>query len=60
MSAPTPIVSIVDFSKDYNLGKTIGPALQSVNLRAELGDFISVAGQLSFAKNLAPWKRAGK
>jgi putative ABC transport system ATP-binding protein len=44
MSATTPIVSIVNVSKDYSLGKTIVPALQSVNLTVALGDFISIAG----------------
>lgn len=44
MTENTPIVSIVDVSKEYNLGKTIVPALQSVNLSVAMGDFISIAG----------------
>src|ERR1700745_244214 len=44
MSNSTPIVSIVNVSKDYSLGKTIGPALQQVSLTVALGDFISIAG----------------
>ena len=44
MSGPTPIVSIVEVSKNYNLGKTIVPALRSVSLSVNLGDFISIAG----------------
>jgi putative ABC transport system ATP-binding protein len=44
MSLSASIVSIVNVSKDYNLGKTIVPALQSVNLTVALGDFISIAG----------------
>src|SRR4051812_17617651 len=43
MSA-SPIVSIVNVSKDYNLGKTIVPALRSVHLLVSPGDFISIAG----------------
>ena len=39
-----PIVSIVNVSKEYHLGKTVVPALQSVNLTVAEGAFISVAG----------------
>jgi len=39
-----PIVSIVNVRKEYNLGKTVVPALQGVDLAVESGDFISVAG----------------
>jgi putative ABC transport system ATP-binding protein len=38
------IVSIVDVSKNYNLGKTIVPALQAVSLTVSPGEFISIAG----------------
>lgn len=45
MSANQPaIVSLVNASKDYNLGKTVVPALQEVSLAVSPGDFISVAG----------------
>src|SRR5450631_2301144 len=44
MPVSTPIVSIIKVSKDYNLGKTIVPALRSVDLEVALGDFISIAG----------------
>ena len=40
----TPIVSIVNVTKNYTLGKTIVPALQTVSLSVALGDFISIAG----------------
>ncbi len=40
----TDIVSIVNVSKSYTLGKTLVPALQGVNLRVALGEFISIAG----------------
>lgn len=39
-----PIVSIIDVSKEYNLGKTVVPAVQGVNLSVAPGDFISIAG----------------
>src|SRR5579885_3141624 len=42
--ADSDIVSIVNVSKNYNLGKTIVPALQSVNLTVAMGEFISIAG----------------
>jgi putative ABC transport system ATP-binding protein len=43
-SGASPIVSIVDVSKQYILGKTVVPALQGVNLTVAPGDFISIAG----------------
>lgn len=44
MSTSTPIVSILNVSKDYHLGKTLVPALRTVNLAVQMGDFISIAG----------------
>ena len=44
MAASNSIVSIVNVRKEYNLGKTIVPALQSVSLEVAEGDFISIAG----------------
>ncbi len=38
------IVSLVNVSKAYKLGKTIVPALQEVTLTVSAGDFMSVAG----------------
>ncbi len=38
------LVSLVNVSKDYKLGKTVVPALHGVNLTVSPGDFISVAG----------------
>ena len=38
------IVSLINVSKEYKLGKTIVPAVQSVNLTVRPGDFLSVAG----------------
>ncbi|MGO8970414.1 MAG: ABC transporter ATP-binding protein [Myxococcaceae bacterium] len=39
-----PIVSIIDVSKEYSLGKTLVPALRGVSLEVNAGDFISIAG----------------
>lgn len=39
-----PIVSIVNVTKEYHLGKTVVPALNGVNLKVSAGDFISIAG----------------
>lgn len=44
MANTSSIVSIINVSKDYNLGKTIVPALQSVTLTIAPGDFVSIAG----------------
>ena len=44
MQTATPIVSIVNVTKDYNLGKIVVPALKEVNLTVAPGDFISIAG----------------
>ena len=38
------IVSIVNVSKEYSLGKTIVPALNDVSISVASGDFISIAG----------------
>ena len=38
------IVSLVAAKKEYNLGKTVVPALQGVDLEVAPGDFISIAG----------------
>lgn len=38
------IVAIQNVRKEYNLGKTIVPALQEVSLEVASGDFISIAG----------------
>jgi putative ABC transport system ATP-binding protein len=40
----SPIVSIVDVTKDYQLGKTLVPALRGVSLDVFPGEFISIAG----------------
>jgi putative ABC transport system ATP-binding protein len=39
-----PIVSVRDVSKDYQLGKTVVPALRNVSLDVQPGEFLSVAG----------------
>ena len=39
-----PIVSIVDVVKEYELGKTVVPALRGVSLDVHRGEFISIAG----------------
>jgi putative ABC transport system ATP-binding protein len=39
-----PIVSILDVSKEYSLGKTVVPALRGVSLDVGAGEFISIAG----------------
>jgi putative ABC transport system ATP-binding protein len=38
------IVSLANAKKEYNLGKTVVPALQGVDLSVEEGDFVSIAG----------------
>jgi len=38
------IVSIVDVVKEYELGKTVVPALRGVSLDVHRGEFISIAG----------------
>src|SRR4051794_32435673 len=38
------IVSLNGVRKEYNLGKTIVPALQHIDLQVAAGDFISIAG----------------
>lgn len=38
------IISIINVSKQYTLGKTVVPALHGVNLSVSAGDFISIAG----------------
>lgn len=38
------IVSIVNVSKDYSLGKVVVPALTQIDLTVREGDFISIAG----------------
>jgi putative ABC transport system ATP-binding protein len=38
------IVSLANAKKEYNLGKTVVPALQGVDLTVEEGDFVSIAG----------------
>ncbi len=38
------IVSVQNVSKDYQLGKTIVPALRGVSLDIERGEFLSIAG----------------
>jgi putative ABC transport system ATP-binding protein len=40
----TPIVSVVDVSKIYKLGKTEVPALRGVSLEIHRGEFLAVAG----------------
>jgi putative ABC transport system ATP-binding protein len=44
VSANTPIVSIVNVSKEYTLGETVVTALRSVSLSVAAGEFISIAG----------------
>ena len=39
-----PIVSLTGVRKEYNLGKTVVPALQGIDLHVAPGDFISIAG----------------
>ena len=38
------IISVRDVTKDYQLGKTIVPALRGVTLDVEKGEFLSIAG----------------
>jgi putative ABC transport system ATP-binding protein len=38
------IVSVKDVSKDYQLGKTVVPALRGVTLDIDKGEFLSIAG----------------
>jgi putative ABC transport system ATP-binding protein len=38
------IVSIANARKEYNLGKTVVPALQGVDLTVDEGEFVSIAG----------------
>jgi putative ABC transport system ATP-binding protein len=38
------IVSLSEVRKEYNLGKTVVPALQGIDLQVTAGDFISIAG----------------
>src|SRR4029079_8591125 len=40
----THIVSLANAKKEYNLGKTVVPALQGVDLTVDEGDFVSIAG----------------
>ncbi len=42
--AGSPIVSIVNVTKNYHLGKVVVPALQDVSLTLLAGDFVSIAG----------------
>ncbi|MCY1015463.1 ABC transporter ATP-binding protein [Pyxidicoccus sp. MSG2] len=43
-AAKSPIVSITNVTKDYNLGKVVVPALRGVDLQVHPGEFISIAG----------------
>src|SRR5687768_1927983 len=43
-AAKSPIVSITQVTKDYNLGKVVVPALRGVDLQVHPGEFISIAG----------------
>lgn len=45
------IVKVQNVHKDYNLGKTIVPALRGVNLSIKEGEFISVAGASGSGKS---------
>lgn len=38
------IVSVVDVTKEYNLGKVVVPALRGVTMEVHRGEFISIAG----------------
>jgi putative ABC transport system ATP-binding protein len=38
------IVSVQDVTKDYELGKTVVPALRGVSLEIDKGEFLSIAG----------------
>jgi putative ABC transport system ATP-binding protein len=38
------IISVRDVTKDYQLGKTIVPALRGVTLEVQKGEFLSIAG----------------
>ena len=38
------IISVRGVTKDYQLGKTIVPALRGVDLEVEKGEFLSIAG----------------
>ncbi len=39
-----PIISVEEASRIYHLGKTEVPALRSVSLTVERGEFLSIAG----------------
>ncbi len=43
-TSASPIVSIVNVSKEYTLGETVVPALRDINLSVAPSEFISIAG----------------